>query len=180
MGHIFSVIWLQCFNIFSLFFVTLALFPSVIANIESADNAFNIPTIYFSSLLCYLLFNVAAMIGNFLPSLLWHPGIKYLWIAVVLRFAFIPFFLFCNFNPSTRVWPVIFKSDYYLFFGCLILGLSSGYFSSLIMMESPKLVKDKEYLTTAGMMTALFLVVGIFFGINASFLLIWLVEQPLF
>lgn len=180
LGHIFSIIWPQCLNIFFLFFVSLALFPAVIADIKPFDNAFNISYIYFSPILCYLVFNFSAMVGNFLPSLSWHPKINYLWIAVVIRFAFIPFFLFCNFNPSTRVWPVLFKSDFYLLCGNLSLGLTSGYFSSLIMMESPKMIKSKEYSAVAGMMTAFFLILGIFCGINISFLLTWLVEQPIF
>jgi len=60
--------------------------------------------------------------------------------------------------------------------GGVVLGLSSGYYSSLCMMYAPKCVPP-EHAGTAGMMAAAFLVLGIFVGINFSFVFSWMVKQ---
>lgn len=58
---------------------------------------------YFLPVLCFLNFNLLAMIGNLLATeRLPRIPPNRLWIPVVLRLLFIPFFLFCNYSPDTR------------------------------------------------------------------------------
>jgi len=59
---------------------------------------------------------------------------------VVLRVVLIPLFLVCNYQPIgvTRVMPVLIENDYVFWALGAILGLSSGYYSSVAMMYTPR------------------------------------------
>lgn len=63
-----------------------------------------------------------------------QPNPRYVWVPVLLRLLFIPFFLLCNFRPDKRNIPVIFGNDYVYCVGSILLALTGGYFSSICMM----------------------------------------------
>lgn len=174
---VFKEIWPQCLNVFTIFFVTLAIFPAVQANIKTTGALASLTDKYFSPVTCFLVFNSCAMIGNLFPNWITFPGPQKLWIPVFARFLFIPFFLFCNYNKDTRTWPVYFTNDWVYVFGGVLLGLTSGYFSSLAMMYAPRTVKDPDHAPTAGMMAAFFLILGIFLGVNFSLVLSSIIEM---
>lgn len=187
---VFKACFSQCFNIFFIFFVTLALFPSVQSDIHPSDKNFVIPSQYYSSVMCFLTFNITAMLGSSIASLvqwvcklqfyiiififlyilhyiatkLWlsnifdvyckfyffdwldfyllillQPNRKYLVIPVVLRLAYIPLFLLCNYQPvgTNRILPVLINNDWVFWVIAITMGLSSGYLSSLSMMYCP-------------------------------------------
>lgn len=171
--EIFKKCWPQCLNVFFTFYFTLALFPSVMASIEQQSDL--ISKKYFSSVTCFLAFNLFALIGNLISGWTTWPGKDRVWILVAVRVLFVPFFLFCNFNPNSRRWPVLITSDIVFTLGNVLMALSSGYLSSLCMMFASKGL-DQEEAPTAGMLAAFFLVFGIFMGINSSFILTWIVE----
>jgi len=106
-----------------------------------------------------------------------QPGPRFLWIPVVLRVLFIPFFLLCNYQPRgvERLLPVLITNDWAYWFGGIFLGLTSGYYSSLAMMYCPRTV-EPEYAATAGMFGAACLITGIFCGINFSLIFPAVVE----
>ena len=58
----------------------------------------------------------------------------------MLRSLFIPFFLLCNYRPAgvERLWPVLFHWDGVYWAAAILLGLTSGYFSSMAMMFCPR------------------------------------------
>lgn len=170
---VFLKCWPQCLNVFLTFFVTLALFPAVMADIKQSQNYFSDK--YFTSFACFLIFNVFAMIGNLVSGWTTWPGKNRVWIVVVARLIFVPFFLFCKFNPKTRHWPVLIENDIAYMVGNILMALSSGYLSSLCMMFASSGLKSDEA-PKAGMLAAFFLVFGIFLGVNSSFLLTWVVE----
>jgi len=169
---------MQCLNVFMIFFVTLSIFPAVHAKVASCGQLHWLTDKYFSPVTCFLTFNVCAMLGNLIPNWITVPSPSRLWIPVFARVLFIPFFLFCNYSPQTRQWPVYFANDYVYLTGGILLGLSSGYYSSLAMMYAPRSVKPEDA-PTAGMMAAFFLMLGIFAGVNFSFLLSSVVELQL-
>ena len=171
---IFQQIWPQCLNVFMVFFVTLSIFPAIHSSVESSGQMLSLGS-YFTPVTCFLLFNATAMIGNLIPNWIIFPGPKHLYIPVFARLLFIPFFLLCNYKPHLRVWPVIFNNDYVYVTGGCLLGLSSGYFSSLSMMYAPRGV-DSRQAGLAAMMASFFLMLGLFVGINASLWLSMLVE----
>ncbi|OTF74053.1 hypothetical protein BLA29_012837, partial [Euroglyphus maynei] len=126
---------------------------------------------------CFLVFNVCALFGNLVPNFVIFPGPNRLWIPVVARFLFIPFFMLCNYAPNRRQWPVLIQSDLLYLFGSILMAFSSGYYSSLCMMYAPQSVPDAKYAGTAGMMAAASLITGIFLGVNFSSVLAWIIRQ---
>uniref|UniRef100_A0AC35TH48 Equilibrative nucleoside transporter 1-like n=1 Tax=Rhabditophanes sp. KR3021 TaxID=114890 RepID=A0AC35TH48_9BILA len=89
---------------------------------------------------------------------------------------FIPFFCFCNFRPNRRTWNVWFENELWYIIGTLVLAITSGYFSSLIMMYAPKRV-DVSKSHIAGMLSALFLMSGIACGGAFTFLITSFIED---
>lgn len=92
-------------------------------------------------------------------------------MPVLLRAAFIPLFLFCNYIPLgvTRLLPVYIESDYVYWTIAVIMSFSSGYLSSLAMMYAPGSQTNPLYQIKAGMMAAAMLITGIFAGILFSY-----------
>ncbi|CAH0555398.1 unnamed protein product [Brassicogethes aeneus] len=176
--HILKQAWPQLYNIFFLFFITLSVFPAVQANIKISDENFFIGKDMYTPILCFLTFNVTAMLGSSLPSLVKWPGPKYLWIPVTLRLLFVPFFLFSKYeiDGTSRILPTLFTNDWVYWFVAILFGLSSGYYSSLGMMYAPRTVQDR-YAATAGMFAAASLITGIFTGILVSFVWPWLINH---
>ncbi|XP_035717328.1 NADPH-dependent diflavin oxidoreductase 1-like [Vespa mandarinia] len=162
----------QLFNIFIVFFVTLALFPSVQSDIKRSSAEFIVPLDFYVSIMCFLTFNVTAMIGSSIASIVQWPSEKYLIIPNMLRIFYIPVFLFCNYYPAEtkRYLPVFIDNDWaYLIIG-ITMGISHGYFSSISMMYCPRMV-EPQYASIAGMFGAASLVTGIFSGILFSFVM---------
>lgn len=176
---IFTKVWPQCFNVFMVFFVTLTIFPAIHADIKQIDPNFVIPEKYFTPVTCFLCFNFFAMFGSLIPNWIKWPGHRFLWIPVVLRLFMIPYFMLCNYKPEKRLIPVLINNDWAYFGMSVALGLTSGYYSSLAMMYAPKCV-ETEHAPIAGMMAALFLVLGIVCGVNFTLFVSWLVETDLF
>ncbi|KAI9578240.1 hypothetical protein GQX74_015126 [Glossina fuscipes] len=154
-GSVFFQAFPQLFNIFFVFFVTLAVFPAVHSDIRPNHNDFFIPDQLFTSITCFLTFNLFAMLGSLATSWVQWPKPKYLWIPVSMRGAFLPLFLFCNYLPKgvQRTLPILITNEWIYWIIAVVMSFSSGYLSSLGMMYAPKTVSPK-YQTTAGMFAA--------------------------
>nr|XP_027198136.1 equilibrative nucleoside transporter 1-like isoform X2 [Dermatophagoides pteronyssinus] len=179
--YVYRYVWKQCLNVFLLFFVTLAIFPVIPSDVrplnpelfgskEKTDQ-------YYVAIACFLLFNFFALLGNLVPNFVRFPGPDRLWIPIVSRVLFIPFFMLSNYAPDRRKWPVFIQSDLLYLFGSILMAFSSGYYSSLCMMYAPQSAPDPKYAGTAGMMAAASLILGIFTGVNFSTILAWSVRQ---
>ncbi|VDM25168.1 unnamed protein product [Toxocara canis] len=135
-------VWMQCLNVFLVFFVTLTIFPAIMAEVrvyrENGVYNFFIPEFLFTPITTFLLFNALAMIGSTVANFVQWPTPRFLFVPVSLRLLLIPLMMFCNYRPQRRSWPVYFTSEYvYIIFG-LLMSFTSGYFSSLGMMYAPK------------------------------------------
>ncbi|CAH1641463.1 unnamed protein product [Spodoptera littoralis] len=160
---IFGQAFVQLYNVFIVFFVTLAVFPSVISDITP-----NVPGFLgdnFVRMTCFLTFNVTAMIGNITASTWKFPGPRWLVLFTTLRVLFIPFFLMCNYKPADRTLPVYITNDWVFWIASVLLGWSSGHGSSLAMMYIGGTVAP-ENAGTAGMIGAAMLVTGLVTGIT--------------
>ncbi|XP_042209109.1 equilibrative nucleoside transporter 1-like [Homarus americanus] len=165
--YIFKKALPQLFNVFMVFFVTLAVFPPVLADTCRTEENFPVPPKYFQAITCFLTFNLFAMIGNMLSGLFTWPGPRFLCIPVLLRIFLIPAFVLCHFYPVNveRIMPVLIDSDWAYWVLGAILGITSGYYSSLAVMYCPRTV-EPEYASVAGMMGAASLITGIFAGVS--------------
>ncbi|XP_046383683.1 equilibrative nucleoside transporter 1 isoform X2 [Ischnura elegans] len=168
----------QLFNVFFVFFVSLSIFPAVHSDIQRSDENFFLSDKYFTAVTCFLTFNFFAMVGCTTAAWFQWPGPKYLVVPVVLRLLFIPFFVLCNYLPQnlTRVFPILIKNDWAYWAGGILLGLTSGHFSSLAMMYCPRMV-EPHYKVTAGMYGAASLITGIFSGILFTMIFPWFVSE---
>jgi len=174
--QIFKKCWVQDLSVFFVFFVTLTCFPAIQAGIRKSNSSFKIPDKFYTPVTCFLFFNAFAMFGNLFSEFVRKPGPKWVWLPVLLRGLFIPFFMFCNFRPESRRLPVLFANDYVYIFGGILMAFTSGYFSSLTMMYAPQNVPP-QHQGTAGMMAAFFLIMGIFLGVIFSLPCTIFVEQ---
>ncbi|VDK29157.1 unnamed protein product [Gongylonema pulchrum] len=140
--RIFKKVWIQCVNVWCVFFVTLALFPAVMADVKYSSKTgkydFFIPEFLFTAFTTYLLFNFLAALGSFLANFVQWPSAKWLVVPVVVRFAFIPLIMFCNYRPGFRTWGVLFDNVWVYILMASIMSITSGYFSSLAMMYAPR------------------------------------------
>ncbi|KAI6176973.1 Nucleoside transporter [Aphelenchoides bicaudatus] len=165
---------LQMLSVFLTFFVTLSIFPAVVANIPlhpiGRKYDFFLPENLYVPVTTFLNFNVFATAGNVLANYVQWPRNKdSLIYPVALRLLFIPFFLFCNFGGANRnSAPVFFTNEYQFIFMLALMSLSHGYFSSISMMYAPAKA-DEANAPKAGMMSAFFLVLGIFLGVSFTY-----------
>ncbi|CAG9539575.1 unnamed protein product [Cercopithifilaria johnstoni] len=178
--HVFKKIWIQCFNVWCVFFVTLTLFPIVMADIkyynENGVYDFFIPEKLFTPVTTYLLFNSCAVAGSFLADFVQWPSPKWVIVPVIARIAFIPLLMFCYFRPEYRTWNVWFYNIWIYIIFAVIMSITSGYFSSVIMMYVPGLVEPSKS-TAAGMIATFFLILGITCGIMFTFFVSWFIDS---
>ena len=156
-------IWVQLFNVFFIYFVSLLLFPPVLARVPSTTG---FAGGYFVPVFCFLSFSLFGSLGNILIDYVPKVPAKYLWIPTLLRVLFIPFFLYCNFKGVERTSIVLF-GDWVYVIGVAVFATSTGYFSSLAIYYAPKLV-SVEHASLAGMMSSFSLMMGIMAGIFSS------------
>jgi len=177
--NIFKKCFPQLLNIFLIFAVTLSVFPAVLSDIDRVYSSFFISKEYFISLTCFLTFNSCAVLGNMLPSYVTWPSPERLFLPVIGRLLFIPFFLLCNYRPSgvERLWPVLFHWDGLYWLGAVLFALSGGYTASLALMYCPRSV-EAEFASVAGMMGASAIGTGILAGILFSCAMPLIVSHP--
>ncbi|CAD6189960.1 unnamed protein product [Caenorhabditis auriculariae] len=161
----------QLFNIFFLFFVTLAIFPNIQTKIT--DNGKNEPynfivsEKYFMDVTTFLNFNLFAFIGSMIANYVQIFGPRNIWIPVVVRALWLFYFPFCNYDVVKRNLRVLFPSTWLYVINGSLMALSSGYLTCLIMMYAPRSVKpDRSRI--AGMMAGFFLILGIVCGLAFS------------
>ncbi|CAD5220751.1 unnamed protein product [Bursaphelenchus xylophilus] len=165
--------WVQMLSVFLTFFVTLALFPAVVASTGLYPNNRKydvfIPQYLYTQVIIFLNFNVFATVGNVIANYVQIPGHKNLIWFTALRLLFLPFFWFCNYGGAKRLFPVYIENEWVFIGGVTLMSLTHGYFSSLSMMYAPRAVPNSAA-RTAGMMSAFFLVLGIAVGVAFTFI----------
>ena len=77
---------------------------------------------------------------NPIPLFLLQPSADKLWIPILARSLFIPFFLLCNYRPAgvERLWPVLFHWDLVFWAATALFALSGGYLASIALMHCPR------------------------------------------
>ncbi|CAK5043356.1 unnamed protein product [Meloidogyne enterolobii] len=143
--------WRGLFNVWIIFFTTLAIFPSVLLKIElyPPGRTFDIfiygdwttSRMLFRQLTVFLNFNLFATIGSWIASYIQWPSTKSLTIPVVARLAFIPLFLACNYQTGTEPRNfVLIKDEWSFVILITFMSITHGYWSSLAMMYAPRYI----------------------------------------
>lgn len=92
------------------------------------DSKFIIGGDMYLSVLCFLTFNLCAMLGSATASSVQWPRKEHLVWPVLLRAAFVPLYLLCNYQVSGRTMPVYITNDWAYWAIAILMGFSSGYF----------------------------------------------------
>lgn len=157
--------------VFTCFFVTLGCFPAITAQVVSTmDKNTRWASTFFVPVGCFLLFNVGDYIGRTLAGIVQLPKPSmvgsYVTLGLsILRFVFIPLFLFCNIRPLDRgLTYVAFESDTAYIIIMMLFSISNGYVGSICMISGPQVVAPEEASTAANLMVAC---LGLGLGVGA-------------
>jgi len=154
------------------FTVTLGCFPTITARVVSTmpkESAW--AGTFYIPVACFLLFNIGDYLGRFLAGLIMIPKPSKVgsWITLglsILRFVFLPLFLFCNVDPDNRgLTSVLFESDTAYIVIMMLFSISNGYVATNCMISGPQIVRGEEAGTAASLMVAC---LGLGLGIGAS------------
>ncbi|CAI2355173.1 unnamed protein product [Caenorhabditis sp. 36 PRJEB53466] len=165
---------MQFLNVFTIFFVTLSLFPNVCMYVrdplKGETYGFPLPEQYFMDVTTFLNFNFFAFLGSLLANWFRFPGPNTLWLFVFARFWFLFYFPAANYLPMDypRVYPVLFSSTWLFCLNVCVFALTSGYLSSLAMMYAPRSHENPKMQRMAGMIASFFLIFGIVVGLVFS------------
>mmetsp|Transcript_25862 Transcript_25862/g.65467 ORF Transcript_25862/g.65467 Transcript_25862/m.65467 type:complete len:528 (-) Transcript_25862:2705-4288(-) len=165
--------WPLMLSVFLVFFTTLSLFPSIIAQIQSVNNPNNVPSPkagrFFGDIFVpfqFLLFNLFDWLGRLSSGMKKKAPAKVVYIFAFVRLAFFPLFMFSNISYAKSA-PV-FNNDAFPLVFMVFFAFSNGYFSSLCMMYGPDKVKD-AHKDLAGAVMVLCLTIGLSAGSMFSF-----------
>ncbi|KAK9102015.1 hypothetical protein Sjap_019269 [Stephania japonica] len=150
--HVAKEIRSAALGILTIYTVTLSIFPGFITD----DVESNLLQDWYPILLI-TMYNVSDLVGKSLPAIYAMKSIGKASWASMARLLFYPLFTACLHGPKwlrTEV-PVVFLTA--------ALGLTNGYFTSVLMMLAPKSVPAAEA-ETAGIVMAMFLCVGLVAG----------------
>ncbi|XP_067938783.1 equilibrative nucleoside transporter 3-like [Watersipora subatra] len=173
---ILRLIWPYALSVVLVFFVTLAMFPSITSEVQSVNHgSSNWTDKYFIPLYCFLLFNCGDLAGRMSAAYfsLPKPRISILFLSII-RLVFIPLFIMCNAQPRNNL-PVWFNSDVYPIIIMVVFSLSNGYLSTLALMHAPALVSKQQSELTGSLM-ALSMTVGLSLGSAVSYGFVILVK----
>lgn len=162
-------VWVHGVSVTLCFLVSLSLYPSVTALVQSTSSVHTRWTdVYFSPVIAYLVFSVCDYSGRLMAGYFQWPR-KNGWIVLlfsVSRIAFIPLILLCNAQPRSHL-PVIITSDAVYTLLVVLLGLSNGYLANITFICAAKLVEPHEQEVASAIMV-LSLGVGLACGAGLS------------
>jgi len=163
---VFKKVALQAFSVWSVFFVTLSLFPGMTSVIPSFGNTW-FPVINI------FLFQLFDFVGRMLPRWLRLVRPRLLWLFSVARVAFGALFLMCIL-PGTPA--PLFNSPAAGMVIMAFFALTNGYFGTLAMMYGPDCVDDTEK-STAGRIMSVALQLGIFSAVLFALFILYFVAR---
>ncbi|XP_036367477.1 equilibrative nucleoside transporter 1-like isoform X2 [Octopus sinensis] len=172
---IFKKIWKMCFTIWFTFTTTIVNFPNTTGDVRRIH--FPMSDTYWIPVMCFLNFNTFAVVGTLPSRRFKYPTVKYIWLVAIIRgLICIPFFMFCNYLPEQRTFPVYFSNDYVYIIGIVLLALTNAHLTTLSFQYGPTLLKSDE-VVIGGMMLNIFLYLGILSGGFLSFLYPYIVKN---
>ncbi|XP_036622586.1 equilibrative nucleoside transporter 1 isoform X2 [Trichosurus vulpecula] len=163
-------IWVLALSVCFVFTVTIGVFPSVTAEVQSTIAGTSDWNKYFIPVSCFFTFNVFDWAGRSLTTVYMWPKKESRWLLpslVVARIVFVPLMMLCNVHPRKNL-PVVFHHDAWFIIFMIFFAFSNGYLASLCMCFGPKKVKPFEA-ETAGTIMAFFLSLGLALGALLSF-----------
>ncbi|XP_010250408.1 PREDICTED: equilibrative nucleotide transporter 1 [Nelumbo nucifera] len=140
------------FGIVLIYIVTLSIFPGYIT-----EDVHSLILKDWYPILLISAYNVFDLIGKSLTAVYLLENSKVAIGACVARLLFYPLFLGCLHGPK------FFRTEIPVTLLTCLLGLTNGYFTSVLMIVAPKTVQ-LQHAESAGFVIVLFLVVGLAIG----------------
>ncbi|CAJ2655122.1 unnamed protein product [Trifolium pratense] len=140
------------FGMVIIYVVTLAIFPGYITEDVHSELLKD-----WYPILLITCFNVFDLVGKSLTAVYLLENAKIAIGSCIARLLFFPLFLGCLHGPK------FFRTEIPVTILTCILGLTNGYLTSVLMILAPKTVK-LQHAETAGIVSVLFLVVGLAAG----------------
>ncbi|XP_076888818.1 equilibrative nucleotide transporter 8-like [Bidens hawaiensis] len=151
-------LWCLAMSMVSIYVVTLSIFPGYLSeNVKSVRFGDWYPVFLITT------FNVGDFSGKCLTAIYVIKRSKWVVWGCVTRVLFYPLFMGCVFGPK---W---FKNEGLVALLTLLLGVSNGYLTSVVMIVTPKSVPVEES-NIAGIVMSLFLAVGLVVGSGLGWL----------
>ncbi|GAQ77565.1 Nucleoside transporter family protein [Klebsormidium nitens] len=158
--QVFRKIWVFAVMLLLIYEVTLSIFPGFLAeDVHSAALGDWYPVLLITA------YNLGDLAGKMAPLVFVLRNDTVIVASVLLRVLFFPAFFVCVWGPAAM------RSEWIVFSLTLALGVTNGYFTSVLMMLAPKRV-DPHEAETAGTIMVLFLVTGLAAGAISGWL--WL------
>ncbi|XP_077250119.1 equilibrative nucleotide transporter 1-like [Tasmannia lanceolata] len=140
------------FGIFLIYVVTLSIFPGYITEDVHSQLLKD-----WYPLLLITAYNVFDLVGKSLPAIYLPENANVAVGACIGRLLFYPLFMGCLHGPT------FFRTEIPVTVLTCLLGLTNGYFTSVLMILAPKVV-PLQHAEIAGIVIVLFLVVGLATG----------------
>ncbi|KAL1504091.1 hypothetical protein AB1Y20_010501 [Prymnesium parvum] len=173
-------LWKWCLSMTLIYTVTIALFPSLTANIEStgsgiagqSDCLWSNPKSGLFGPFLFVMFNLGDTIGRNLPPSL--SRVNVILALVACRVVFVPLFILCKSNSDDPLLPSLLNSsDAFPILVMLVFAVSNGWLTSCIFVHSASVVSP-ELRQRACTFIVLFLNSGLSIGAMLSFFTRWL------
>jgi len=159
---VFKKIWPEAAIVWSVFFVTLGLFPGITSQIQSNSNLAN----DWFGIILVAIFVGGDFLGRVVPRWLIIFSTRTMWIPVILRYSFFVLFCLC-------IKPLVFHDNYIVYILMAVFAITNGYLSTLGMMFGPVKV-DMYEKQEAGFIMSFALNFGIFCGVHFALLILYL------
>jgi len=166
-----GLLWKWCLAVTLIYTVTIALFPSLTSDIQSAGG----PCVWshggsglFGPFL-FVMFNLGDLIGRLLRCTISNPNL--ILALVALRVVFVPLFVLCKSGSSPDA--LLSASDAFPTMIMLVFAISNGWLTTSIFVHSAATV-EPEARQRAGTFTVCFLNTGLALGSAFSFFTRWL------
>ena len=171
-GEVLRGIKVEALTVLIIYIVTLGCFPALTVLVEAVDRKEGgaWETIYFVPVCCFLVYNIGDYIGRVMAGLSFIPNIssRLALISSVLRVLIIPGFMFCNLAPQERnLIEIYFPSDAAYVILMVLLSISNGYLTSVVMMNAPAKVEVYQQQTASNLMAGI-LGLGLVIGAGLS------------
>eukprot|EP01104_Vermistella_antarctica_P011586 TRINITY_DN3251_c0_g1_i1.p1 TRINITY_DN3251_c0_g1~~TRINITY_DN3251_c0_g1_i1.p1 ORF type:complete len:492 (-),score=87.75 TRINITY_DN3251_c0_g1_i1:80-1516(-) len=156
-------IWIECFEVFYVFFVTLTFFPGVTSLIPSNTGNSSYDKEWFPILMVGT-FQLFDLVGRTIVNWVTLPRSS-VWVLVILRTGLVALFFF-SIRPIFFT-NIEFSGPYLPYIFMAVFALTNGFSGTLAMMYGPSRVAPED-LETAGIMMSFFLNLGIVAGVVAA------------
>lgn len=150
--HIVGEVKWYGFGILLIYIVTLSIFPGYITEDVQSEILKD-----WYSIMLISGYNVFDLVGKSLTSVYLLENAKIAIGACVARLLFYPLFWGCLHGPK------FFRTEIPVTLLTCLLGLTNGYFTSVLMILAPKVV-PLQHSETAGIVIVLFLIIGLAIG----------------